>query len=323
MRGGSGWKGGLRAAFGLAVLSGLAAVVTARPALATVATISEASCDASVGASLVSQTGCTDTTYSPSFGAGLNTRFVAGAFPTSNPSADSFATAFAAWDSKYSATYGNWKVVDGGTLNLDLTVASFAGSIGQYTGGLSSIQVDVSNYKPTTGQPSLGQLVWTQALFISYTPTLGGLTTPIETLDTYSLSQGSSGSGGAFQAACETLPAGNPATIGQVGSGKAYCDPIYPFQYSNKMFYDAPQGAWANDSFRAVTLLSSVDTEDDTLTVYQGFTYGFTLATAQNTVTTWPQLSGTVAEPGTGWLLGALLLPLGLVRRNRRVPGAV
>lgn len=323
MRGGLAWKGGLRAACGVAVLSGLGAVATARPALATVATKSETGCDASVGATLVAQTDCTNTTYSPTFGAGLNTRFVAGAFPTSNPSADSFATAFAAWDSEYSATYGNWKVVDGGTLNLDLTVASFGASVGQYTGGLSSIQVDVSNYKPLAGQPGLAQLAWTQALFISYTPTQGSLATPIETLDTYSLSQGSPGSGGAFQAACETIPAGAPATIGQVGSGKAYCDPIYPFQYSSKFFYDAPQGAWANDSFRAVTLLSSVDTADDTLTVYQGFTYGFTLATAQDTVTTWPQLAGTVAEPGTGWLLGAMLLPLGLVMRNRRVSGAV
>lgn len=323
MRGGSGWRSGVGAVCGLAALAGIGALATARPAHATVATKSEASCDASVGASLVAQTNCTDTTYSPSFGAGLNTRFVAGAFPTANPSADSFATAFAAWDSAYSATYGNWKVVDGGTLNLDLTVASFGATGAQYTGGLSSIQVDISNYKPALGQPSLDQLVWTQALFISYTPTLGGLATPIETLDTYSLSQGSAGSGGAFQAACKSLPAGAPATIGQVASGKAYCDPIYPFQYSSKLFYDAPQGAWANDSFRAVTLLSSVDTEDDTLTVYQGFTYGFTLATAQNTVTTWPQLAGTVAEPGTGWLLGALLLPLGLVMRNRRVPGTV
>ncbi len=319
---GWGWRRGIGAMGGLAALGGLGLIATAAPARATVSSVSEPTCQASVGNTLVQQTNCTNTTYSPSFGAGLNTRFVAGAFPTGNPSADSFATAFAAWDSQYSATYGNWKVVDGGTLNLNLSVASFGADLGTYTAGISSVQVDISNYNPAANRPALSQLAWTQALFLTYTPTLGSLAAPIETLDTYSLSQGAAGSGGAFQAACEALPSGAPATINQVSSGKAYCDPIYPFQYTSKLFYDAPQGAWANDSFRAVTLLSSANTQTDTLTVYQGFTYGFTLATDQNPVTNWPQLSGNVAEPGTAWLIGAMLLPLGLAVR-RRVGGTV
>ena len=126
--------------------------------------------------------------------------------------------------------------------------------------------------------------MWTQALVVNYTALTPGLAEPIETLDTFSLREGSPG----FPTSCV------PASSGASPSGGAFCDPIYPFQYGDTLanfslagiplgvdpFIDAPSGLWPNASFDAITLLSAV-TAPDTLTVYQGVEYGFTLSTPE------------------------------------------
>ncbi len=267
---------------------------------------------------------CSDTGVLSDQYANASTNFIGG-FPGASADLYSFTTAFNAWNT---ANGSAWTLVDGGSLPLSLNanVTVSAGTIG---GGVNPIIVSLSNYAPTVGEPALTQLVWTQALVSNYTATSSGiLASPIVTLDTYSLSHGSSGSGGAFQTACEAIPGQSPganntiaATIGATTTGLAYCDPIYPFQYGQSTgvgpdpFADAPEGPWPDAAFRAIALLSTVTFEtngngdiiDRVLTVYQGVNYGFTLDVA-------------VAEPATMALLfgPAALLP---ALRRRRAQG--
>ena len=129
---------------------------------------------------------------------------------------------------------------------------------------------------------------------VNYAPLVGLLSAPIETLDTFSLSQDPQGDNPNFAKSCSVWSNGAGA------KDSTFCDPIYPFQYGTSVagyyakvgssyygplgddvFYDAPQGLWPDASFEAVTLLSEVDTATDTLTVYQGVEYGFTLTAAE------------------------------------------
>lgn len=319
----------LRAAL---TLVGAGGALAAGPgqAVASVITSSVAESSCSAG------TNCVDTSFYSTTPASATSSFIAGNFPGgSSPSADTFTTAFNSWNA---ANGDDWTLINGGTLNLALTLATLQPGASTFTGGIDPVIATLSNYLPAAGDPSLSQLVWVQGLFINYSPKLGTLSAPITTLDTYSLSQGSASSGGAFQTACEPIPGQSPgpnnktpATIGAVTSGKAYCDPIYPFQYgstrngeqvdgttlSTDFFYDAPQGAWPDNAFRAIALLASVtfvtNASDDItqrdLTVYQGVNYGFNLAVG-------------VPEPATLWLLGSTLPLLAVPRRRGARGGA-
>jgi hypothetical protein len=295
----------------LALLGALAGAPQAHATIFS-ATYTEPSC--SVGASTVGP--CSATGYVSDQFAYADTNFLGGTFSGGDPTTASFTTAFNAWN----AANGNqWTLVQGGTLSLDLGLKQLSIGLGQYTGGISTVIVSVSNYTPATGDPALNQLVWTQGLFVNYTPSGGALNAAMATLDTYSLSQGSPGSGGAFQAACEALPtpgANNtqPSVIGATNSGAAYCDPIYPFQYGLNTgvgpdpFGDAPAGLWPDASFRGIALLSTVtfvtDSSDQitqrVLTTYEGLSYGFSL---------------DVPEPSS---LSLLLAPMALVLRRPR-----
>jgi hypothetical protein len=167
--------------------------------------------------------------------------------------------------------------------------------------------------------PAFGQLVWTQALYDSYSvrpPYPTDLNPPSNTLDTFSNSQGNTGSGGVFTRPCSAIPGANPgannttpATIGPQPAGTAYCDPIYPFQRAGASFFDGPQAFWPDESFRAIALLSTITfltdangniTERD-LTVYNGVSWGFDLS---------------VPEPGTILLMVSALALLVLIRRK-------
>ena len=117
---------------------------------------------------------------------------------------------------------------------------------------------------------------------------------PSETLDTFSFSQNVEGANPSFPKTCV------PASAGASPEGGAFCGPIYPFQYGSTLsdhtingvslgvdpFYDGPHGEWPDASFEAITLLSTVSTATDTLTVYDGISYGFTLSTLETTVAT-------------------------------------
>jgi hypothetical protein len=269
---------------------------------------------------------CTDTAYVSEDVADLSSSFIGGQIAGADPALAGFQTAFDDWNS---ATGDLWQLVNGGDLNLSLGV-DLGLSLGSGGGGLDPVIATVSDYSPTAGEPTLSQLVWTQALFIDYTPTAGLTSSPVITLDTYSLSAGSSGSGGVFQTTCAPIPGQHPgannttpATIAATPSNRAYCDPIYPFQYASEyngysldnvplstdFFFDAPAGPWPDAAFRAITLLSTVTFETDAsgditdriLTVYQGISYGFSLS---------------VPEPEALWLIGAALSVLTIVRRT-------
>jgi hypothetical protein len=320
------WSIGRDFAYAAVMVCGVAASMLAREASATIltgsATIARCSSPSSAA------TSCTDTGYLSRTVANLDTDFIGGSFSNGSPATSSFTTAFDNWNV---ANGDLWTLVDGGTLNVTLNV-EVGLSIGTAGGGLNPVIVTLSNYQQAAGGPSLSQLVWTQALYVNYTPTAGDLASPIATLDTYSLSEGSSGSGGAFLTSCAAIPGQSPgadnttpATIAATPSGKAYCDPIYPFQYASEyagdsldgvtlsadFFYDAPQGDWVDDSFRGISLLSTVTFETDSsgniidriLTVYQGVDYGFTLS------------ANTVPESVVG---GLLMAPMGFLLRARR-----
>jgi hypothetical protein len=332
------------------VLAALATLMAASPASATIlsASTSVASCTNSHGQTV---NGCTDTIYYSSSTASDTTPFLTGSIDGVNPITADFDTAFTDWN----AANGNkWTLVDGGVLNLTITL-SIAPSASTNSGGITPVIANISNYTPGYNDPTLGQLAWTQALFTDYTPTAGPTRTPDVTLDTYALSAGSAGSGGAFQTACTAIPSApnpddntTPSTIGAVPSGTAFCDPIYPFQYGSSdngasangvllgtdFFYDGPQGPWTTGAFRGISLLSTVtyDTNaqgtvtGDILTVYQGIDYGFTLASTPGSgTTTTPgvvslQLTQDVPEPPTTSLLALGLLAAALIRTTRPEP---
>ena len=340
---------------GKALLAGAAlvgALSFADPAGATILTATDTLSSCAGGTAK----NCTDTGYLSNTIASAITPFIGGSFPGANPALYDFTNAFNDWNA---ANGGGWTLVNGGTLNLSLSV-SMGLSASSAGGGIGDIIVNISNYQPAPGGPSLSQLVWTQGLFVNYSPTLGNLATPDLTLDTYSLSKGSSGSGGDFERACAPIPGQNPganntkpATIGPTPANSAYCDPIYPFQYGSEytgdtldgvrlgtdFFFDAPEGAWPSDAFRGIDLLSTVTYDTNSagvvtgkvLTVYQGIEYGFTLSDT-------PSSGGTrgnvflsadldVPEPGAGWLFVTALTLLGAMRafaaRQRKDAGAV
>jgi hypothetical protein len=297
-------------------------LVQARPAHATVETVTVPVANCQTATGTIPQ--CYDTGFLSNQVVGATDSFIGG-FPNAQSSLFNFTDAFNNWNA---ANGKQWELVNGGALPVTLGASVVVGA-GTFGGGITSIVVSIESYDPAGSDPSLSQLVWTQALVTNYTATSTSiLSPPAVTLDTYSLSQGSSGSGGAFQTACEAIPGQSPgtnntiaATIGATTSGEAYCDPIYPFQYGQSTsagpdpFGDAPQGAWPDDSFRGIALLSTVtfdtdssgDITDRVLTVYEGLDYGFNLS---------------VPEPTTLLLLGPALGVLALRRRRYAVRGS-
>jgi hypothetical protein len=195
---------------------------------------------------------CTNTVFLSTDTPNDVTGFIGGSIAGADPALADFTTSFNDWN----AANGNlWTLINGGTLNMPIS-ATLSPAIGSGGGGVGSIIVTLGDYTPTTGQPSLSQLVWTQALFTNYTPTGGVMNSPVVTLDTYSVSAGSPGSGGAFQSPCVPIPGrspgannNTPSTIGAVPTNSAYCDPIYPFQYGTEFTGDTLNGMTLSDNF--------------------------------------------------------------------------
>jgi hypothetical protein len=214
-----------------------------------------------------------------------------------------------------------WTVVYGGTLDVTIA-ASFsvqAGGNGAYRGGMNMF-ANITAYNPagnSLGQgvtaPAANQLVWTQALYINYQPNSAATTpaSPANTLDDFTFNTGGTGRAvpltpaqkkagvtpGPFNKAPTPLPAtGKKAAYAVVPSNLAadpddqlsYADPVYPFQNPAGAagvngFGDGPMGFYQTPaSFRAVALLSSVNTTTDVITVFNdGVDYGFDLKTPE------------------------------------------
>jgi hypothetical protein len=264
------------------------------------------SCDTATGV----DTKCTDELF-------LNSTLVNGTSPFVNSPkvggvTATFTTAFSAWDqANIKAGGAAWTLAYGGYLPIS-TSAHVWTNASVYGAGLGSVIFTVNG-----SSQLLSALVWTQALIINYSTLTGPLSTPIETLDTFSLSQNAAGSNPNFPKTCAA------ASSGASPSGGAFCGPIYPFQYATEYqnysldgvrlgvdpFYDAPEGDWPNASFDAVTLLSFVSQATHTLTVYEGWSYGFALnAIGQSTSAALLRsrvLSATIPEPST-WAMMVL-----------------
>jgi hypothetical protein len=234
----------------------------------------------------------------------------------------------ATFTSAFNAANTGWTLVNGGTLNLTINV-DIGVSAASAGGGLNPVLFTLSGGTPQV----LNTLDWTQALFVNYSPLTGSLPQPIETLDTFSLSQDTAGSNPDFPKAC------SPASSGPSPSGGAFCGPIYPFQYGTELqhdvlnnvplgvdpFFDAPEGDWPDATFWAITLLSTVNPATHTLTVYQGVAYGFAL-TARGPLTGSNGSVITAAlvtpEPPV-WALMIVALPALYLMRRRTASSAI
>jgi len=240
---------------------------------------------------------CTDTAFVSSTLATTSSTFLTGNFngaaPPQSPAVAPIFAAFNTWNA--GAGKNDWMVVDGGNLNnLGLTVNAFTATPnGPVVAGMR-IGVVASTGAQYAG-PALNSLVWTQVTYDNYFPP-STPANPATLLDEYS-TNGSGGGGpkNAFNQPCIGLPANGVFPAGGAGAGRAYCDPIYPFQGTQGLasLIDEPTGPWATPaSFRAIALLSTVKppTFDamgnlltkGVLTVYDaGIDYGFDLKTPE------------------------------------------
>jgi hypothetical protein len=198
-----------------------------------------------------------------------------------------FATGFSTWNSDSTT---KWKLINGGTLNINLFVLLTTSVDNSKATGGSTINIIPTAYTPGPNDPAANQLVWTQAVLANFQP---GKTTQAvrNTLDTFTTTSRAG--------TCTALPgppnANNNITPSTVPSNAppstvpGYCDPIYPLQQTPakdvnvNVFPDAPAAFFAGQSFRAVALLSTITIKTDgsgavterDLTVYDGVSYGF------------------------------------------------
>jgi hypothetical protein len=256
-----------------------------------------ASCQIAAGPPAVTTGPCLDTAFVSTTLATTNSTFLTGNFngvtPPQSPATAPIFAAFNTWNA--GAGGNNWTIVSGGNLNnLTITVNSFSATPnGPVVAGMR-IGVQVTANGQYRG-PAMNQLVWTQVTYENYFPP-STPANPATLLDTYSTNgAGGNPSQGAFGKPCVGLPANGVFPNGGAGVGKAYCDPIYPFQVQQgtASFLDEPTGPWATPaSFRAIALLSTVKppTFDamgnlltkGVLTVYDaGIDYGFDLKTPE------------------------------------------
>jgi hypothetical protein len=236
------------------------------------------------------------------------------------------------------ASLRGWTLVNGGTLDLRINIDTFrANLISNQRGGMR-ISAIVSNYDPMiqpdlaqgVTAPAMGQLVWTQALYINWQPSApaNGAPTPANpanTLDDYTFSTGGRGMAvpgvsGAFGQAARQIPAtAQNAPYSTVGANAppgttAYADPIYPFQGPRRNgingFSDGPFNTYAIPaSFRGIALLSAVNTQTRTLTVFNdGIDYGFDLE---------PIIAGA-PEPSLMVLSGLMISAMLIAHRRRK-----
>lgn len=178
---------------------------------------------------------------------------------------ENFSYSFSQWNA---ANGSQWTLSQAGAISgLTYSVNQFDAFANPGSGGVT-INVNVSTDEGYSG-PALETLFWSQALAINYLvtdPPGTNHSPPVFAMDSFSFNLGGS-----------AIPTGT--TCSDTGAdSKPYCDPIYPFQYGDRHFFDQPTGLYPVDSFRAIALLSSVDYTNRVLTVYDtGVNYGYDL----------------------------------------------
>lgn len=191
-----------------------------------------------------------------------------------------FARAFANWND-LQPDDRKWTLVEGALPEdpqnpITLTVDIFRPETFLLVGGLE-FRVMLSDF------PGRDSILWSQSLISNYQP--GRVEFPIDppliTLDTASF---------------------NNLTCG----GRVFCDPVYPYQYPNFMFYDFPKGRWTRAFFDAQAMLSRRDFNKRELTVFGGINWGFRLS------------AQLVPEPGAWAMMIAGFGLVGVAMRRRR-----
>jgi MYXO-CTERM domain-containing protein len=202
---------------------------------------------------------------------------------------ESFASAFAAYETASGVDWTLQADQNNTLAGNTITVTNFTtASFGQ-VGGINNIRIELSG---ALTQSLIDQLVWIQGLEINYKPGVGA--PAFSTQTNYNVMDDAAFSN--FN--CTAIPNGSPASV----PAGTWCGPIYPFQYSDAHFFDAPMGPWPNGSFRGIAMLATIDTVNHVVTTYGGVSYGF-----DNSVAT--------PEPGA-WTL--LLAGVGVIFLGRR-----
>src|SRR6185312_1733068 len=211
---------------------------------------------------------------------------------------ESFTSAFVgSLGQGWTLNQGDMSVMAGITMNVTQFSTGSYGSIGGIgLGSAHHITVQLSGTN-TLSQTLVNQLVWIQGLEINYKP--GSTAATFSTATNYNTLDDAT-----FNSftGCTAVPNGSPANV-PANTTNGYCDPIYPFQYSNLQFYDAPMGPWPNGSFRGIALLATIDTVNHSVTTYGGVSYGF-------------DNSAQTPEPGTWGMLLAGVAAIFVARRR-------
>jgi hypothetical protein len=203
---------------------------------------------------------------------------------------ESFTSAFSnTLGSGWTLNQGDMSVMSG----ITLTVTSFGAGAQYFVGGIGqsaaqSITVQLSGTNTLT-QDLINQLVWIQGLEINYKP--GSTAANFSTATNYNTLDDATFNGFTN---CSAIPSGSPASV-PPNTDNGYCDPIYPFVFSNRQFGDVPMGPWPNGSFRGIALLATVDTVNHAVTTYGGVSYGFDNSVATPEPGTWVMLFAGVA----------------------------
>lgn len=151
-----------------------------------------------------------------------------------------FNDSFDAWNGLQGAE-DKWTKVDGGDLEPTLNVSTFDAQSFHGAGHVGGVEIQVDLVYDGDDR---AELIWSQGLYTNYTTGPGGgLTDPSYEMDT----------------------------------GSSPSDPKYPFQYPEKFFYDFPKAPYETGFFEADAMLTKLNYDTRTMTVYGGVHYGFYL----------------------------------------------
>jgi len=177
---------------------------------------------------------------------------------------DEFKKSFDAWNAT-NAAGSKWTLVNGGALPGGKFEVDIFRALAEYFRGGVEIDVLWSDYDGA----DRNEFYWSQGIYDNYSPATGDFISPIYKMD--------------------------------VNAAENFKPPLYPFQYTDRSFYDKPEGPWPNAFFLAEAFLSKADYTNRMLTIYEGLQYGFVLS---------------VPEPSSIALFGFGLLTVMVLRKR-------